>query len=238
MGFLVGSSPFFRPGPPARIGEGSKSVLDFLYQNVEGKVLDLGGGQGAYALELLKKGMDVTLGEIDLQCITSASALGLKTIDTNKVSLHEIEGKFDTVVLLEVLEHVTEYQEFLNNALACAKVKLILTVPCNDDFEEIFRANLTYNHIAVSDHVNQFTSGDLNLLLEKTGFNYSLTKGDFLLGGSIIPLVYNKLKRHPLGIFLAIPLKIFCRMGWVPDLFPSRFFVVISKTSNSKAKSF
>jgi hypothetical protein len=229
MGRLVGSSSFFKPGPPAPIGFASESIMTFLNKNVEGKILDLGGGRGAYSFELQQKGFDVTLGEIDKECIKSVRDAGLKAIDLTQTSLDDLKEQFDTVMLLEVLEHIPDYREFLQKALACSRSKVILTVPCNDDFEELFRLGLTYNHIAVSDHVNHFSSRDMKDFLEDTGMQFNIERGDFLFSSSIAPLVVTKLKRHPLGIFIAVPLKILWKFGWLPKLFPSRLFIVIKK---------
>ena len=229
MGRLIGTSPFFKPGPPAQVGHGSESVTAFLLEQAEGTVLDLGGGRGAYAYELMKRGADVTVGEIDPVCLQAAAEAGMKTLDLTRTEWSALKDGFDTVAMFDVLEHIPDYEAFLGHALACARKKIVLTVPCNDDFEELFRVNLTYNHIAVSDHINQFTSGDMRALLERTGLEFEIRKGDFLLRSSIVPLVYGKLRRNPIGFFLAVPLKLLCVLGWVPDRFPSRLFVMIKK---------
>jgi hypothetical protein len=155
-------------------------VTSFILGNATGKVLDLGGGRGAYSVELKRGGFDVTLGEIDQECLVAAKAEGLEVIDTSRTSLDELQGGFDTVMMLEVLEHIENYEEFLGKALGCARKRFLLTVPCNDDFEELFESGLSYNHIAVSDHLNQFTSRDLSELLDRTGYSYVLERGDFL----------------------------------------------------------
>lgn len=229
MGRLIGTASFFRPGPPSLVGKASPTLVDFVLEHATGSVLDLGGGRGAYSVELMKRGFDVTLGEIDPACLESAKGEGLKVIDTTRTPLEQLRGAFDTVTLLEVLEHVEDYERFLGEALACARKRLILTVPCNDDFEELFESALTYNHIAVSDHVNQFTSRDLSECLDRTGFRYTLERGDFLFEQSILRFAIRKLKSGLLGNLISLALRVYCKLGLAPKLFPTRIFVVVDK---------
>lgn len=229
MGRLVGSASFFKPGPPSLVGKASRSLTDFILRNAKGKVLDLGGGRGAYSVELKRKGFDVTLGEIDQECILSARAEGLEVIDTSRTRLEDLQGGFDTVMMLEVLEHVEDYESFLGKALGCARKRFLLTVPCNDDFEELFQSGLSYNHIAVSDHVNQFTSRDLSEMLDRTGCSYELQRGDFLFEQAILRFAIHKIKSNPLGAVVSFLLRAYCKLGLAPKIFPSRIFVVVDK---------
>jgi SAM-dependent methyltransferase len=229
MGKLIGSAPFLVPGPPAEIGHASPSLLEFVSKNTTGTVFDLGGGKGAYSLELKRMGFDVTLGEIDPRALESASSHGLTVVDTAETSLDSLQGKFDTVLLLEVLEHVEDFDKFLESAWACARKKLLITVPCNDDFEELFQLGLSYNHIAVSDHVNHFTSGTLSASLEKLGGNFRIEKGDYLFRHAFLSPVIKKIRGSLFGSVVSLALRVYGRICKLPEAFPSRFFVVVWK---------
>ncbi|HQF53834.1 MAG TPA: class I SAM-dependent methyltransferase [Fibrobacteria bacterium] len=229
MGQLIGRASFFVPGPPAEIGQASSSLMKFVAENAVGSIFDLGGGKGAYSMELKKAGFDVTLGEIDPIALKSAKDHGLTAVDTTETSLDQLQGGFDTVLLLEVLEHVEDFDAFLAKAFACARKRLLLTVPCNDDFEELFQLGLSYNHIAVTDHVNHFTSYTLFAALEKLGCKFQIEKGDFLFKHAFLSLVIQKIRSSLLGWFVSWALRAYYRIGNPPRLFPSRFFVVVWK---------
>lgn len=229
MGRLIGKASFFVPGPPAEIGQASSSLLGFVAKYAIGNIFDLGGGKGAYSLELKKRGFDVTLGEIDPVALKSARDNGLTVVDTTATSLEQLQGKFDTVLLLEVLEHVEDFEAFLASAFACARRRLLLTVPCNDDFDELFRLGLSYNHIAVTDHINHFTSATLSTALEKLSVRFYIEKGDFIFSHAFVNLVIRKIRGSFLGWLVSWALRVYCRVGSLPQLFPSRLFVVVWK---------
>ena len=148
MSQLRSSSPFFNPGPPAQVGQADAEIMAFLKDRVEGDILDMGGGRGAYAHALRENGYRITVAEKDPACLDEVQKLEIPVVNMNTKSWEDLKGAFDTVILIEVLEHVENPLEFLGNVLSCARKKVLLTVPCNDDFEELFRLGLTYNHIA------------------------------------------------------------------------------------------
>ena len=207
------------------MGEASREILEYLYGRVEGRILDLGGGVGAYAQILRARGFDVTVGEMDRSALAALSAAGIPNLDMNATNLAELAGRFDTVVMIEVLEHVPEYAAFLKQAMAAARRKLVFTVPCNDAFDRLFRYNLTFNHIAVSDHVNQFTTRDIESLMRDSGWRYRIGTGSHLFPGSILQLITETLKGNPLGSLAALPLRILARAKFLPKALPSRIFV-------------
>lgn len=224
MGRLQSSSPLFHPGPPAEVGNTDFEVLKFLETRVEGEILDMGGGRGAYAHALRDLGHPVTLAEKDPLCIEEVQKSGLAVVDMNAVSWSDLQGRFDTVMLIEVLEHVENPREFLINALACAGKKLLLTVPCNDEFQKLFSVGLTYNHIAVTDHLHQFTSVEMEGLFKDLGCPYRLHTGSHLFPHPILHLLSEEMRGFK-GKLALSSLKIFRKLGWLPSLFPSRIFV-------------
>jgi hypothetical protein len=229
MAQLIGSSPFFVPGPPAEVGHPSTSVAQFILKNARGRVLDIGGGNGAYAFELKKRGFSVTVAEVNPAALAAASAAGLDVIDMNRTQWSELKGRFDTVLLIEVLEHIPDYVEFLSDAFSCASSRLLLTVPCNDDFQSLFAVNLTYNHIAVSDHVNHFTSDDLRNLFGSLPCSYTLERGDPLFPWAFLSLMREQFRDRILVYSLVLPLRILNKLRLIPRSYPTRCFVVASR---------
>lgn len=224
MGQLRSSSPFFRPGPPALPGHADPEILSFLASRVEGEIFDLGGGRGAYAQALRERGHRVTVGERDPECLAALRSAGIPCLDMNTEPWERLAGRFDTVMLVEVLEHVDDPGEFLACALTCARRRLLLTVPCNDSFPELFEHCLTFNHIAVSDHLHQFTSVDITTLLGRSGWRHTVTTGAPLFPGAFLPLLRRALAGNPVGRLALLPLRAVNKLGWLPRLYPSRIF--------------
>jgi hypothetical protein len=220
---LQSSSPFFQPGPPALPGQQDAGIMGFLKPRVRGRILDMGGGRGAYAHALAQSGHSVTLAELDPASLEVAASLGLDVLDMNQVSWESLENRFDTVMLIEMLEHVEDPLDFLRRVSRCAK-KILLTVPCNDDFPALFRWGLTYNHVAVSDHLHQFTRADIVSLLRQAGYRAEVHTGAYLFPVNFISLLYHSMGRSVLGRLFVVPLWALNKLGWLPRRFPSRIF--------------
>ena len=85
-----------------------------------GAILDLGGGAGAYAFPLAKKGYQVTLADISEDLIRQAGEIkdteGTKNIvscdvvNATDLKIYK-DGQFDAVLLLGPLYHLTEEEE-------------------------------------------------------------------------------------------------------------------------------
>ena len=225
MGRLQSSSPLFLPGPPADLGMPNPEVMAFLESRVEGEILDMGGGIGAYSFALWRKSHPVTLAEKDPACLESAGKLGFPILDMNSVSLGELKQKFDTVILVDVLEHIDDYRVFLKEAVACARKKILLTVPCNDEFQKLFEAGLTYNHVAVTDHLHQFTSRDMGDLFRELNCSYKIHTGNHLFPHPILALLFREMWGSFRGKLALSSIKFCLDRGLLPNLFPSRIFV-------------
>ena len=228
MGKLQGQSSFFVPGPPAKPGEAHKPIVEFLLKEIRGEtVLDLGGGEGAYSFELKKAGFDTIVADINEKSLAVADQNGLKTklLEPGETLG---ENSFDTVMLVEVLEHVPNPTEFLKYAIGIAKKRVLFTLPCTDDFEMLFKNGLTYAHIAVSDHLWHFSCDEMKRLLDGLGVKYSLTMGDYLFPGSGIMLLRDCFS-GPLGFVLMLPFRVLNKLGLIPKRYPSRFYGIIEK---------
>jgi 2-polyprenyl-3-methyl-5-hydroxy-6-metoxy-1,4-benzoquinol methylase len=227
MGQLVSNSPFFVVGPPARIGEANGEIVEFICSGALGEILDLGGGRGAYAHALTAHGFKVTVAEKNTASLEEARRNGIPVLDVNEVALAELAGKFDTVILIEVLEHIPDPRSFLADAIRIARKRVLLTVPCNDDFRELFSRGITYNHIAVSDHLNQFTSNEIAELVLSLGHTARIHTGAYLFPDAILPLLRDVCKGSLAGRLGIYFLRAANRIGLLPKRYPSRIFVEI-----------
>ena len=223
MGKLQGQSSFFKPGPPAKQGEAHKPIVDFLLREIRGKaVLDVGGGEGAYSLELSRAGYDVVVADISPESLKAAVASGLKTRFLQQDEFLG-DGVADTVLLIEVLEHVQDPKAFLQAAVAAARKRVIFTLPCTEDFEPLFRLGVSFAHIAVSDHLWHFSLQEMKQLLDSIGKPYSLQTGDFLFPH--VPMALMRAHfRGPLGFLATLPVRIANRLGLISKRIPSRFY--------------
>ena len=226
MGKLQGQSAFFVPGPPALPGEAHRPIVDFLLRETRGKsVLDIGGGRGAYSLELSKAGYDTVVADINSESLKVAEANGLST-RLLQPGESVGEGVADTVMLIEVLEHVPDQKAFLGSAIAAARKRVVFTLPCTDDFELLFGLGLSYAHVAVSDHLWHFSNEEMKSMLDSFGKPYRLELGDPLFPSLALSLLGRYLK-GPLGYAVRFPLRVANRLGLVPKAIPSRFYGVI-----------
>lgn len=223
MGKLQGQGSFFRPGPPAKPGEAYKPIVDFLLQEIKGRsVMDLGGGEGAYSLELSRAGYDVVVADINPESLKVAAENGLTTCLLQPGESIG-EGVADTVTLIEVLEHVPDPKAFLQSALKAAKNRVVFTLPCTEDFDSLFRLGLSYAHVAVSDHLWHFSFQEMKQMLDSLGKPYTLRMGDFLFPHVSMALMREHF-RGPLGFLATLPVRIANRLGLVSKRIPSRFY--------------
>ena len=201
-------------------------LVEFLLKEVRGEsVLDIGGGRGAYALELKKAGYDTVVADINAKSLEVAAANGLKT---KLLDVGESVGEkvADTITLVEVLEHVDDPKAFLQNAISAARKRVLFTLPCTESFEELFLIGLSYAHIAVSDHLWHFSYSEMKSLLDSIGRPYRLEMGDYLFPHMSMVTLRQSMK-GPLGYLAMLPLRIANRLGLVPKKYPSRFYGVI-----------
>lgn len=229
MGVLQGHSSFFVPGPPAKPGAADGEILKFLLKSVVGtEILDLGGGNGAYSLELQKRGLHPLVLDVDANALRAAADIGLPTRHLRPGEPLG-EAVADTVIMVEVLEHVPDPTQFLAMALRAAKTRVVFTVPCSHDFQALFALGLTYHHIAVTDHLNHFADEDLKALLDATGCRYELVKGSPIFPGTALRLLRNAFRYRWMARVALFPVKIMNLLGLIREQFPCRYFGVIYK---------
>jgi len=229
MGKLQGNGSFFVPGPPETPGKAKQFIVKFILENVKGNsILDLGGGKGAYSLELKNAGYDVVVADINAESLSIAEKHGLKTmLLTQEDSLGE--NVADNVIMIEVLEHVPDPKEFMKSAIKAAKKRVIFTLPCTNDFKLLFDVGLSYHHIAVSDHLWHFSYDELKFVLDSLGVKYNLSMGDYLFPGAIINLLRKCCTNKLVFKFLKWSLLIFNKLGLISKQVPSRFYGIIEK---------
>ena len=183
-------------------------------------MLDLGCGFGAYSGALIKEGLRCFGCDINLEYLRKAGATGLPVAKVDS-TLPFSDKAFDTVLVLEVLEHVADIEKILSEAFRVARKKVLITVPNSEDIEQMKANDVTYAHMLSSDHLHFFDSASLEALLQRYSKNVSIERSD-----PIYPFWF-------LGRSLPFyGLKLLFRLGLLKPRFFSRLYAVASLREN------
>lgn len=163
---------FVRRAEPAE--DPSPEILRFLIARAGRYVLDLGGGRGAYSEGLKKKGITCVCADIDPGALAEAKLRGLHAIrmDAQKTAFRD--KSFDTVILVEVLEHVTESRSVLAECARIARSNVLITTPNHESYFWLKSRGLYLEASLPSDHLHFFTKDTLENLLGRTFSAYSV----------------------------------------------------------------
>lgn len=144
-----------------------------------GTILEIGSGYGFF-LEIMKKHGYETIGiEVSKERRRLASKVTtakLLDIDLNSVSLDI--GKFNTIVMFHVLEHIANPTQFLKNIQQLLKNngRLVIEVPNLKDLQ--LKHNTSYrNWYWQRAHIHYFSPEILTKILQKSGFQKIVLKG-------------------------------------------------------------
>jgi len=167
------------PTAQANLAETARLLAGSL--SVDAKVVDAGCGDGEFLHEMHKLGFTNLVGFDQSPGLERAKRLGFGNFYRSNVwdylDQHEKNGQgdADAIVLVNVLEHVSEPIELLNRLYGILPVngKLCITVP--NDFSPLQRAFLEVKghapwFVCVPDHLNYFSIDTLRNTLEKCGY--------------------------------------------------------------------
>lgn len=130
-------------------------IINYVHKLAGQSILDLGCGIGGYSKTLVDlghtvKGMDIN--ERYVQVAREKLGVDATTYDGNSIPLPD--ASVDTVILVEVLEHVPEVHSFVREVARVARKNVIATVP---NCTKTFRAQVVADHMLDADHKNFFT---------------------------------------------------------------------------------
>ena len=210
----------YQPGLPAKSGEHYRAFVRFASRHAGESILDLGCGYGAYSLALKAEGRRCIGSDINLDYLKRASEGGLPVVAA-RGPLPFRDKSFDTVLLLEVIEHVPDIHAVLKEAFRVARRNVLVTVPNAEDLELLKGNDVTYGHMLSSDHVHFFDPEGLSRLLQSFGGNVHVERGD-----PIYPFWF--LSRSA-GYYA---LRVFYRAGFLRPRFFTRLYAVASLREN------
>ena len=117
----------FHEGVRTKIGQNHKAFFKYFPKKIEGKLLDIGCGDGIFLREAQRRGFEVWGIDFDRKSVEVVKkSLGVKTVYS--MSLEEFcefakerDLKFDVVTFFEVLEHQDRPREFLEKVKSLLK---------------------------------------------------------------------------------------------------------------------
>lgn len=167
----------YQPGLPAEPGQHYGAFVRFAAKHAGQSVLDLGCGYGAYSLALAANGRQCVGADINMEYVRRAHSSGLPAVAVD-TTLPFADKAFDTVLLLEVIEHVPAIESILKEAFRVARKNVLITVPNAEDLELLKGNDVTYSHMLSSDHVHFFDPEGFRSLLGRFAANVQVERGD------------------------------------------------------------
>ena len=134
------------------------------------KILDAGCASGEYVGFLLKKGYDAY--GVDLFPAKTWESPHRERFSVGDIRhLPYRDGEFDTVLLMEVLEHVPDAGAVLREIHRVSRKNLILSIP-DAQIDPLFtEAGLAFHNWIDRSHIQFFNQEDLQIILEQNGFS-------------------------------------------------------------------
>lgn len=192
----------------------ARQLVRFVRRNSGKKILDYGCAVGNYCLYFKEHGFETTGVDINPNYVAIARNRGVDAYVLNG-SADFPDKSFDTVLIFEVLEHLENPDQILEDAKRLARKNVLITTPNCDRVEELRNEGLLFEHFADLDHKNFFTPAALHLLLSKHFRSVNVEKGN-----GINPFALSSFK------FLRIIGKIMSYVGIYRPYFHYRLFAI------------
>ena len=176
--------------------------LDFLETKIKTQtrsIFDIGSGSGYFLLRAKEKGWAVDGVEPNLIAADHSRKIGVPVINDffGNMNIHTMK-KFNAINLFDVLEHIHNPIEVLENCYKLLKPKGIIVIEVPNDYnplqkivqntlekEEYWLTVLTksrnYHWASKMDHLNYFNFQSLNRLLKRLGFKIIYQQSTFPL---------------------------------------------------------
>ena len=163
------------------IKENRKKGLSDLSRRVEfvskitpknGKILEIGSGYGFCLEQMIKKNYDIVGIEVSKERrVISKKVTKAKVLDVNIMSDEINLGKFHSIVLFHVLEHISNLEQFLQNMrqMLYQNGNVVIEVPNFDDYQ--IPINYEYKEWNLQRaHIHYFNPKTIKFILQKNGF--------------------------------------------------------------------
>lgn len=155
-----------------------KQVLGFLHSIKPKSILDVGSGRGVFLFPFMRDfpfvpvtSLDILSNRVEmLQCMTIGGMENLTVLNKNICTWDAQDSSYDVVTMLEVLEHISDAEAAVRNAVRMARRFVIISVPSHPDNNP--------------EHIHLFTKDMLTEMFTSAGckkLNFSGVNGHLLL---------------------------------------------------------
>lgn len=154
-------------GPPAAVVAEEVKRLGLM---MTGPVLDFGCGSGVLIRQLRAQHIEAYGIEIDRKAVAESllpEAREHIQLYDGRFPLPFDDGQFESVIASEVIEHVAEYEQALDEIARVARGRFLITVPDMSSIPLCHHNHVVPWHLLESTHVNFFTQTSLRKALEK-----------------------------------------------------------------------
>jgi 2-polyprenyl-3-methyl-5-hydroxy-6-metoxy-1,4-benzoquinol methylase len=164
-GKILKRENIYGSGPPTPIV--SAETLSYAKKYAGKRVLDVGCGIGAYVKALLEEDYECEGIESNRDYVAECikSHLKVQVMDANQLSFPA--HSFDTLMMIEVLEHLPEPITALAEAFRVARKNVIISVPNIDVIPIMSKYQVVPWHILEATHLNFFTPKILESVLRQ-----------------------------------------------------------------------
>jgi len=164
-GTVLHRDDIYGSGPP--VDAVSEDMLNFIITHAKKNILDIGCGFGSYMDRLISKGIDCTGVETNNNCVTYSRNKGLHVLEMEAQNLKFSDESFDTIIMVEVLEHLENPDLVMNEIKRVTNNNLIISVPNIESIPYLSKYNVVPWHILEATHINFFTKDSLKNYLKK-----------------------------------------------------------------------
>jgi len=165
-------------GPPSSVV--SEETLSYIRKYAGKQILDIGCGIGACIKALLQDGYECEGIENNQDYVSECLKDGIKAKYMDAQQLEFSQYSFDTVIMVEVLEHLLEPLIALKEAFRVARKNVIISVPNIDVIPIMSKYQIVPWHILEATHFNFFTPKILESVLKEFTENVEVfTYGHF-----------------------------------------------------------
>lgn len=154
-GFVLKKEHIFSSGPPNAAPH--TETLDLICSHLISPVLDVGCGTGVYVKAFTEKGFSAKGIEVNGNYVEQGLGQNIDVAQYDGQRIPFPDNSFATVTAVEVIEHIENWQHFLNELLRVASRRVILTTPNIGVLSKMHGHNVVPWHILESTHVNFFT---------------------------------------------------------------------------------
>lgn len=173
---IKGDIENLRRAPPAR--EAPQEIVSLAAGLSGHKVIDVGGGTGTYSSTLMSKGFYCLVVDVELSYLEEAKSKGVDTVRMDARHLAIREKSFDTVLLVEVIEHVGDVLSVLKEASRVSSCNVIITTPSHDSYFWLKSRELYVEAALPPSHVDFFTKPSLEKVLARVFESYRVLYGE------------------------------------------------------------